>query len=134
MEPNASPDVNAGTPAKHFLLSKTFWIALLGVIVVPWLKRLGFEFPDVQAQDAADAIVKLLTVAGVLWARAKATGPLEFGLGKSAVLLAFVAVALLLGGCSSLAGKVKLRYCRNIGGTQVCAETDGKSVNVTAGK
>lgn len=94
--PNTQPDSEpAAAESKHFLASKTFWIALIGVLIAPLLKKLGASFDDAQTQQLAENLAGLATLVGVTWARSKAQGPLHFGGGLAAVLLAFGAMRML---------------------------------------
>lgn len=105
MATNPAPDVNPSADTavspepKFFLASKTVWIAILGVFLVPLLKKAGIQFSDADTQGIADLLEKLATLLGVVWARSKAQGPLHFGNGMAAVLLAFALVGGLLTGC-----------------------------------
>ena len=92
----------ASAPPKFFLASRTVWIAILGLVLVPLLKKFGIEFSDADTQGVADTIVKLMTLVGVVWARAKARAPLHFGSGVAPVLLLFTAIMLAFGGCSAM--------------------------------
>ena len=120
MQPDPSPAVNSvpapGGESKSFLASKTFWILLLGY-AAPWLlKKFGLQFDEVAQQEAADKIVWGITSLGALWARGKAQGPLNFKVTPAAVVLAFAAVTLLLGGCASAPLKARLVSLANAEG------------------
>lgn len=105
MQPETPINVNpegAGAPSKCFLLSRTFWIAILGLLIAPALKKIGVHFTDAETQQIAEQLGGLLTLGGVVWARSKAAGPLHFGTGIAPMLIAIVSIAGLLGGCAAL--------------------------------
>jgi len=83
MDTKTTPAVNqdASQPAKSFLFSRTFWIAVLGLLVAPALKKFGIVLDDAAQQQTAETIIQVMTFAGVLWARKVATGPLTFSVG-----------------------------------------------------
>ena len=119
MQHDPLPAVNSqGDPApeaKSFLLSKTFWILLLGLLIAPVLKKAGIEFTDAAQQQTAELILQVMTAVGALWARGKAQGPLTFHVGPGAVMLAFVAVLLLTGCAGFQIPKARIVYHSQFG-------------------
>jgi hypothetical protein len=105
MSNEPAPQVNPEIPpdgSKFFLQSKTVWIAIVGMFLVPLLKRFGIELNDAQQQHVVEVLVQLMTVAGVIWGRSQAKGPIHFGSGVTPVVLAAGALTLMLGGCKNV--------------------------------
>lgn len=144
--PDADQDVNpAPAPAlppepvaaKSFLASKTFWIALLALVVAPVLKKLGLEFTDAQQQEAAENIVRVMGFGGIVWARAKAGGPLHFGTSAAATVIS-IASLVSLTGCNALRqavrdGTVRPAISWTTGEETFTATLDGKRVRLHGG-